>query len=127
MTTLYILYHLMRADFLERVRNYSFLVTIGLTIFLGYIFIPPLDAPYITVDLGGHRGIYNSAWVANVIALLSILFLSLAGFYIVKNVVERDEQTGVGQIIATTPIRPSAAPGLAVAALTAPCTSGDRP
>jgi len=29
----------------------------------------------------------------------------LAGFYLVKNTVERDLQTGVGQIIATTPLR----------------------
>lgn len=32
-----ILYHLARADFLERVRRYSFLVTLGLAVYLGYL------------------------------------------------------------------------------------------
>src|SRR5262245_66624260 len=31
-------------------------------------------------------------------------FLSLAGFYVVKGSVDRDRRTGVGQILATTPI-----------------------
>jgi len=36
--------------------------------------------------------------------LVLTVFLSLFGFYLVKNSIERDTQTGVGQIIATTPI-----------------------
>jgi len=39
------------------------------------------------------------------IALLSSMILSLPGFYLVKNAVERDWETGVGQITATTPLR----------------------
>ena len=31
-----ILYHLARADFLERVRRYSFVLTMGISIYLGY-------------------------------------------------------------------------------------------
>jgi hypothetical protein len=31
-----VIYHLARADFLERVRRYSFLTMLGLVIFLGY-------------------------------------------------------------------------------------------
>ena len=30
------LYHLIRADFLERIRRYSFLVMLGLVVWLGY-------------------------------------------------------------------------------------------
>jgi len=97
--------HLVRADFLERVRRYSFLITLGVTIFAAYSFVPPADARYATVDLGGYRGVYNSAWVGCTVALVTTLFLALAGFYLVKNAVERDLQTGVGQIIATTPLR----------------------
>ena len=97
--------HLVRADFLERVRRYSFLITIGVTVFAAYSLIPPAEARYATVDLGGYRGVYNSAWVGCTVALLTTLFLSLVGFYLVKNAVERDLQTGVGQIIATTPLR----------------------
>jgi len=37
-------------------------------------------------------------------AILISPFLSLAGFYLVKNAIDRDLQTGVGQILATTPL-----------------------
>jgi hypothetical protein len=105
MITLRMLYHLVRADFLERVRRYNFLIILGLTIFAGYVFVPAADANYGTIDLGGYRGVYNSAWVGTMVALLTTTLLSLIGFYLVKNAVERDRQTGVGQIIATTPLR----------------------
>lgn len=104
MKTSRVIYHLMRADFLERVRRYSFLITLGFTIYMGYVFSPPNHASYTTVSIGGHRGIYNSAWMGSVTAMMASVFLSLAGFYIVKNTVDRDEQTRVGQIIAGTPI-----------------------
>ena len=31
-----VIYHLARADFLERVRRYSFLIMLGLVVFTGY-------------------------------------------------------------------------------------------
>ena len=103
--TLQAIVHLVRADFLERVRRYSFLITLGVTVFAAYSLIPPAGARYATVDLGGYRGVYNSAWIGCTVALVTTLFLALVGFYLVKNAVERDLQTGVGQIIATTPLR----------------------
>ena len=57
-----------------------------------------------TFGLGNHRGVYNSAWVGSVIAALCIVQLALVSFYLVKNSIERDCTTGVGQIIATTPL-----------------------
>ncbi len=98
------LFHLVRADFLERTRRYSFLVVLGLTVWAGYVFVPPAGASYSAMALGDYRGVYNSAWVGTMVALMTSLFLTLAGFYLVKDTVERDERTGVGQIIATTPI-----------------------
>jgi hypothetical protein len=105
MRTVRVLYHLARADFLERVRRYSFLITIAITIGAGYFFVPPIGANYVTLNLGGYRGVYNSAWVGGLVALLTAMFLWLFGFYLVKNAVERDRQTGVGQIMAATPLR----------------------
>ncbi len=100
-----VLVQLARADFLERVRRHSFLVTLGFTLFATYLFLPPNHARYATLNLAGHRGIYNSAWVGSLVAMLSVSFLGLAGFYLVKNAVERDRRTGVGQILAATPLR----------------------
>ncbi len=111
MNALRALYHLVRADFLERVRRYSFLITLGSTILAGCLFVPSGDADYaagaLLYDVEGaycFRGVYNSAWVGGNVAVTSTLFLSLFGFYLVKNCVERDRRTGVGEIIATTPL-----------------------
>jgi len=98
-----VLYHLMRADFLERIRRYNFLVLLVLTIFVGYAFVPPVSATYAVLNLGGYRGTYNSAWVGTMVAVLTSVWLAIFGFFPVKNTIERDQQTGVGQIIATTP------------------------
>jgi hypothetical protein len=95
-----VLWHLTRADFLERVRRQSFLVTLGLAVYLGYV----VSAGQLKLWIGDTRGIYNSAWVGILMALTANLFLSLAGFYVVKNAVERDRRTGVGEILATTPM-----------------------
>lgn len=104
MKTLHTLYHIMRADFFERSRRYSFLITLGLTTFAAYLYLPPSSADYLTLGLGNYRGIYNSAWVGGAIAVLCSALLSLPAFYLVKNALERDEGTRVGQIIATTPL-----------------------
>ena len=92
------LWHLLRADFLERVRRYSFLVTLAATVWLGYL----VGIGKLGLWVGNIRGTFNSAWIGTVTALVVNSFLSLAGFYIVKNAVDRDRQTGVGQILATT-------------------------
>lgn len=100
MKTVRVLYHLARADFLERVRRYAFLVTLAGSVYLGYAVL----VGDMTLSTGGYRGIYNSAWVGLQMAMTTAFFVSLVGFYIVKNTVDRDIQTGVGQILATTPI-----------------------
>ena len=102
MKSLRALYHLARADFLQRTRSYGFLVTLGVTLFVACFFIPPNHSSYSTMQIGGHRGLYNSAYLGSLMALLIAPFLSLGGFYLVKNAIERDIQTGVGQILATT-------------------------
>ncbi len=95
-----VLWHLARADFLERVRRTSFLVTLGLAVYLGYV----VSAGQLKLWVGDARGIYNSAWVGALMSLVANLLLSLAGFYVVKSAVERDRRTGVGEILATTPM-----------------------
>ena len=50
MKTLTILYHIARADFLERTRRYSFLIMLGLVMWLGYAAASGRDGP------AGRRG-----------------------------------------------------------------------
>jgi hypothetical protein len=104
MRKLNILYHLARADFLERTRRYSFLVMLVLMVFLAYCYVPSRDSAYITLSVDGARGLYNSAWIGSLVAVLTGITLPLVGYYLVKNAVERDTRTGVGQIMATTPL-----------------------
>ncbi|MEI8005362.1 MAG: hypothetical protein WCI48_04080 [Bacteroidota bacterium] len=95
------IYHIARADFLQRVRSYYFLIAIGVCVFIIYSFVPALDAGYKIVSLGNYRGFYNSAWIGSMVSMC-VPFFALIGFYLVNNAVKRDLDTGVGQIIATT-------------------------
>jgi hypothetical protein len=95
-----VLYHLVKADFLERIRRYSYLITLAATMFLAY----NVATGQLRVTLDGYRGVYNSAWIGAVMTLVTVTFLCLAGFYVVKNGILRDQQTRVGQILAATPL-----------------------
>jgi hypothetical protein len=100
MKALNILYHLARADFLERTRRYSFLIMLGLVLYLGYL----VNIGQITLRLETYRGVFNSAWVGSMMTLVVNFLLGWFGFYLVKNSIVRDYETGVGQIMATTPL-----------------------
>lgn len=101
MNTLPVIYHMARADFLERVRRYSFLIMLGLVVWLGYV-----------VNTGGlvlsvppeYVGEINSPWVGALMTVTVGMFLGWFGFYLVKGSVARDYETGVGQILAATPL-----------------------
>ncbi len=101
MKTVRILYHLARADFFERTRRYGFLVMLGLVLWLGYM----LASGQFRITISPrYLGVINSAWVGATMALGTTMLLGLVGFYIVKGSVARDYTTGVGQIMATTPM-----------------------
>ncbi|HEU4329268.1 MAG TPA: hypothetical protein VFS21_39385 [Roseiflexaceae bacterium] len=105
MTPVTTLYHLIRADVQERVRRYNFMIALLFTVFVTYLFVPPLDASvYLMLNMGGYRPIYNSAWVGSMVTLLMVEFFPLFGFYFAKGTIENDLRTGVGAIIATTPM-----------------------
>jgi hypothetical protein len=104
MNQAHVLYHMVRADFLERARRYSFLLTLAGALYLAY----GVATEKVWMVIGdGYRGVYNSAWIGALTAVCCSTFLSLAGFYIVKNSVQRDTETRVGQILAATPMRKS--------------------
>ncbi len=108
MNVLNVLYHLALADFYERARQYRFLLTLAAVILMGvlvnngsfFFCLQPGDFSRLAF-----RGEYNSAWVGTMIVLVTNTFLGLFGFYLVSDCIARDIRTGVGQIIATTPVR----------------------
>jgi hypothetical protein len=100
MSAVRVIYHLARADFLERIRRYSFLVMLGLVTLLGY----QTAIGNMRLQLGQYRGEFNSAWIGGMMSIITTFFLGWFGFYLVKGSVARDRETGVGQIMATTPM-----------------------
>lgn len=103
MRTMRIILHIGRADFLERVRRYSFLIMLGLTLFLGF----QVAIGNMTVTLDEYRGEFNSAWLGSTMSFFASFFLGIFGFYLVKGSIARDDESGVGQIMAATPMTPS--------------------
>ncbi len=91
------------ADFRERTRQYSFLVTLGLVVYLGWL----VNSDILTLRLDTYRGVFTSAWAGSMMSMVVNIFLSLFGFCLVKNNIDRDSQTGVGQILAGTPLSKS--------------------
>ncbi|HVT16527.1 MAG TPA: hypothetical protein VHQ90_10175 [Thermoanaerobaculia bacterium] len=91
---------LARADFRERARRSSFLLTLAATLYFCYL----INAGYVHLSIAGQRGVLNSAWMGTLMGLFIGTLLPLAGFYLVKNTLEWDRRTGVGEILAATPL-----------------------
>ena len=89
-----------RADFQERTRRYSFFLALLFAVFLGYA----TATGKMFLQFDEYRGVYTSGWIGTLVALVITCFVSLVGFYVVKNSVDRDRFTGVGQILAATPL-----------------------
>jgi ABC-type transport system involved in multi-copper enzyme maturation permease subunit len=108
MNTPRVLYHLALADFYERARRYSFLLTLAAVILMGVLvnngsLFLSLGSTDPTI-LSSYRGEFNSAWIGTMTVLVINFFLGLFGFFLVSDCIKRDIRTGVGQIIATTPV-----------------------
>lgn len=95
---------IIKADYLQRTRSYGFLITMLASICMAYTFVPAKGAKYSTVRIGDYLGESNGAWIGHITAIMSSTFLWLIGFYLVNNGINRDRETGVGQIVATTSI-----------------------
>ena len=89
-----------RADLLERLRRPSTLAVLASTLLCGWW----VHTGALGVEVGGWRGVYDSAWVGMMMTLIVTTLLGLVGFYLVKDPIARDRLTGVGQIVAATPV-----------------------
>jgi hypothetical protein len=96
--------NIIKADYLQRTRSYVFLITLLVSVYVAYTFVPGYESNYSTVRIGNYIGKNNSAWIGHVTAIMASTFLWIIGFYLVNNGIKRDKETGVGQIIATTSI-----------------------
>ncbi|HEX3045779.1 MAG TPA: hypothetical protein VHY08_13560, partial [Bacillota bacterium] len=103
MNTRSVFFHITLADFRERSRSYGYLGTLILTILAAFIFVKLVDAGFVVMQFGRYRSIDNINYLWTAVVANESLLLSLAGFYLVKNSIDKDERTTTGQIIAATP------------------------
>jgi len=89
-----------RADFRQRTRSYAFPVALALTCWLGWL----TSEGTVRVELGPWRGVLDTAWIGGSLAIVASTFLSLFGGWLVRGTLARDRETGVGEILATTPL-----------------------
>jgi hypothetical protein len=94
-----------RADVAERTRRFAFLLTIIAALYGGYLYVPDRAAHYVTVAIDGHRGLYDSAWLGCMTAVLSAAFLTLAGFFLVRGAALRDWELGTNELVTSSPVR----------------------
>lgn len=92
---------MVRADFLERSRSYTFLILSCAVIYLGYA----INTGQIVVRFNICREVFDTPWVGVMVAIAINFFLGFFGFFLVKGSIARDGHTGVGQIIAATPLK----------------------
>ena len=93
---------IIKYDYLQCTRSYAFLITLCASLAIGYTFVPEPNANYSTIRISDYVGFYNSAWFGYVTAIMTSIFLSLIGFYLINSGVKKDIDTKVGQIIAST-------------------------
>ncbi|MFF5075990.1 hypothetical protein ACFY36_02985 [Actinoplanes sp. NPDC000266] len=93
------------ADFRERVRRPAYAVVLLAAVGLGYLAVPATGDHWTIVNAGAYRGVYDSAYVGTVTALAGALWLSAGGFFVIRTAIARDRQTGVGELLAATPMR----------------------
>jgi hypothetical protein len=97
-------YKIIIYDYKQRTRSYAFLVTLAISLYAAYSFVPAPNAAYSTVRVGGYIGVQNAAWIGYVTAMMTSVFLCWIGFYLVNSGIKKDIDTGVGAIIATTAV-----------------------
>lgn len=90
------------ADLRQRVRSYRFLVVLMLTLLACAYMMPAPDAGYAVMQLGASRGLYGAAWTGFVFGAIAGSVLPLLGFYLVKDAIQRDRDTRVGVLLASS-------------------------
>lgn len=91
-------------DIRSRLLQPTFLLSL-LVIALATLFLfPALEANYSTLTINGYRGVYNAQWLGGALTLLTVLFIPLFAFYLVSSGISRDRDSGMGQLLASSPV-----------------------
>jgi hypothetical protein len=99
MSSMHALFHLVRANFFERVRRRNFLVVLSSVTLMSLA----IATGRLVLRLDVYLGEYNSSWVGALVAGSTTVLLCFASFFIVKNAIELDRRTGVGELVSSSP------------------------
>ncbi|RPH37633.1 hypothetical protein EHM92_02160 [bacterium] len=98
------LYALLRTECVLRLRRASTGALFLLLCASAYLLMPDVTQGNAAFIIGQQRVLLTSAATSLATALTGCLLLSLFGFYLVSNAITRDARTGIGPLIATTPV-----------------------
>jgi hypothetical protein len=87
-----------------RFRRPSTLALLLISCVAAFLLMPETSSGGVMFLIGAQRTLLNSAVTALTSAVMGGLIFSLMGFYLISNSVTRDRQSGVGQLIAATPL-----------------------
>lgn len=87
----------LKADFLERTRRFSFLAICAITMFFSFLSVPNIKAPFVSICLEPNifRQGSNSSWIPITIALCGGILFPMIGLSFVKNNISKDRNTGL--------------------------------
>jgi len=102
------IYHVARADFLQRIRSRKLVVGYAIIAFLGYLVnVGQIELAY---QLGSGASVTNiggtntAAFVGLKAGVTGATVLLFAGFYVMNSTVARDRRHGVGRLVASTTV-----------------------
>ena len=92
------------ADARQRTRTFTTLLIVAFALQIGYLFVPDASAAYVTANLGGWRGIYDSHWMGAATALMIVTLFPLVGFFLVRPAMTRDGSLGTLDLMLAAPL-----------------------
>lgn len=93
--------HVALADLRQRLRSPKYLVVPLLVAWLAQTLTS--EQTYLVVA-GEYTGVQNAAWFAGMVAVMGTFLLFVFGFSLVRGAITQDRETGVGELIATSPV-----------------------
>lgn len=92
----YIIYHVFKADFLERTRRFSFMTLCAAVMFLTFFSVPDVKAPFVSVCIEPYifRQGSNATWIPITIALCGGILFPIVGLGFVKGNISMDRSSG---------------------------------
>ena len=92
------------ADLRARMRRPSTALLVAAMALTATLIVPDPRSGRGLLQVGGRRALHTSEALAFATAGLLPIFVGLFGFYAVSRAVERDRETGLGPLVATTPV-----------------------